>query len=141
MLINLTRSNTPFPLFNTGLIKKDSLKKQILESCQTNKIDAHHIARTSKAQTSYTNVMTEQGHRRRTFFHARGTNALWNGDDLNFEKSKARIFHIGYLLLLNTLDQPNSKFGTKATHLLTQTQATDMKTSVDVVSEDSNRFA
>jgi sugar/nucleoside kinase (ribokinase family) len=140
VLIDLAKSGTPFPLFGAGLVGKDSLGEQILHSCRAHNIDARYIATTSKAPTSYTDVMTEQGHGRRTFFHARGANALWNGDDLDFEKSKARIFHLGYLLLLDALDQRDSKFGTKAARLLAQAQAAGLKTSVDVVSEDSDRF-
>jgi len=140
-LIDLAKSGAPFPLFGAGLVGKDPLGEQILESCRTNNIDARHIATTSKAPTSYTDVMTEQGHGRRTFFHARGANALWSGNELDFEKSRARIFHLGYLLLLDALDQPDSRFGTKAARLLSQAQSAGMKTSVDVVSEDSERFA
>jgi sugar/nucleoside kinase (ribokinase family) len=44
------------------------------------------------------------------------------------------------LLLLDALDQPDSKFGTKAARLLATAQAAGLKTSVDVVSEDSDRF-
>ena len=141
VLIDLAKSGAPFPLFGAGLVGRDPLGEQILESCRAHRIDARHIGTTTKAPTSYTDVMTEQGHGRRTFFHARGANALWNGDDLNFGKSKARIFHLGYLLLLDALDQPDSKFGTKAARLLAQAQAAGIKTSVDVVSEDSDRFA
>ncbi len=141
VLIDLAKSGAPFPLFGAGLIGKDSLGEQILQSCRAHKIDARHIDSTSKAPTSYTDVMTEQGHGRRTFFHARGANALWNGADLNFDRSSARIFHLGYLLLLDALDQPDSKFGTKAARLLARAHVAGLKTSVDVVSEDSDRFA
>ena len=85
--------------------------------------------------------MTEQGNGRRTFFHYRGANALWDGADLDFNKSKARIFHLGYLLLLDALDAPDKKYGTRAAGLLAKAQAAGVKTSVDVVSEDSDRFA
>jgi len=85
--------------------------------------------------------MTEQSDVRRTFFHARGANALWKGDDLDCTKIKARIFHLGYLLLLDELDEPDTKFGTKAARLLAAAQDAGLKTSVDVVSEDSDRFA
>ena len=61
--------------------------------------------------------------------------------DLDFKKHKARIFHLGYLLLLDALDAPDPKFGTKAARLLHAAQQAGMKTSVDVVSEDSDRFA
>jgi sugar/nucleoside kinase (ribokinase family) len=140
VLIDLAKSGVAFPLFGAGLVGRDSLGEQILESCRTHKIDTRRLATTSKAPTSYTDVMTEQRHGRRTFFHARGANALWNGEDLDFGKSKARIFHLGYLLLLDALDQPDSKFGTKAARLLARAQEAGMKTSVDVVSEDSDRF-
>ena len=56
--------------------------------------------------------MTERGNGRRTFFHARGANALWQGDDLDFKKLNARIFHLGYLLLLDALDEPDPRYGT-----------------------------
>ncbi|HEY3913534.1 MAG TPA: PfkB family carbohydrate kinase, partial [Verrucomicrobiae bacterium] len=60
---------------------------------------------------------------------------------LNFKKIKARILHLGYLLLLDALDAPDAKFGTKAAALLRAAQQAGLKTSVDVVSEDSDRFA
>ena len=56
-------------------------------------------------------------------------------------KSRSRIFHLGYLLLLDSLDEPDAKFGTKAARLLARAQAAGVKTSADVVSEDSDRFA
>jgi hypothetical protein len=62
--------------------------------------------------------MTEASDGHRTFFHHRGANALWTGAGLNFRKVNARIFHLGYLLLLDALDAPDAKFGTKAAALL-----------------------
>ena len=63
------------------------------------------------------------------------------GADLDFEKTRPRIFHLGYLLLLDALDERDAKFGTRAARLLAAAQAAGIKTSVDVVSEDSDRFA
>jgi sugar/nucleoside kinase (ribokinase family) len=141
VLVDLARSGTPFPLFAAGLVGQDALGEHILATCRQHKIEVHHLGTTPKAPTSYTDVMTEQGHGRRTFFHARGANALWRGDDLDFNKITARLFHLGYLLLLDALDEPDPRFGTKAARLLAQAQAAGLKTSADVVSEDSDRFA
>jgi sugar/nucleoside kinase (ribokinase family) len=141
VLIGLAKSGAPFPLLGAGLVGKDANGQQILENCRAHKIDTRFLSTTSKAPTSYTDVMTEQGHGRRTFFHARGANALWRGEDLDFQRIKARIFHLGYLLLLDTLDEPDGRFGTRAARLLSEAQAAGIKTSVDVVSEDSDRFA
>ena len=141
VLVDLARSRAPFPLMGAGLVGKDALGDHILKTCRQYKIDARQIGVTPKAPTSYTDVMTELGHGRRTFFHARGANALWNAETLDFKKTSARIFHLGYLLLLDELDKPDAKFGTKAARLLARAQAADIKTSVDVVSEDSDRFS
>jgi sugar/nucleoside kinase (ribokinase family) len=140
VLIDLAKSGASFPLFAAGMVGKDGLGEQILDNCRQHKIDVRHLGATPKAPTSYTDVMTEQGHGRRTFFHARGANALWQGADLDFTRAKPRIFHLGYLLLLDALDQPDAKYGTKAARLLASAQAAGIKTSVDVVSEDSDRF-
>ncbi|MBI1842258.1 MAG: carbohydrate kinase family protein, partial [Verrucomicrobia bacterium] len=96
---------------------------------------------TAEAPTSYTDVMTEKADGKRTFFHLRGANALWKGADIDFSKTKARLFHLGYLLLLDALDEPDVKFGSKAARLLAAAQDAGLKTSVDVVSEDSDRFS
>ncbi len=140
VLMGLARVGAPFPLFGAGLVGKDPLGAEIIKSCRERKVDTRNIGFTSRAPTSYTDVMTEQKDGRRTFFHARGANALWTGQDLDFSKIPARIFHLGYLLLLDALDQPDAKFGTKAARLLSQAQTEGLKTSVDVVSENSDRF-
>src|SRR5262249_48232144 len=140
VLIDLAKSGAPFPLLAAGLVGKDRLGEQILDDCRAHQIDVRHLGVTPKAPTSFTDVMTETGHGRRTFFHARGANALWRGANLDFDRTRPRIFHLGYLLLLDALDEPDPKYGTKAARLLATAQNTGIKTSVDVVSEDSDRF-
>ena len=141
VLIDLAHTGAPFPLLAAGLVGKDELGARILEDCRQHQLDGRYLTTTTRAPTSYTDVMTERGHGRRTFFHARGANALWQGADLDFTRIRARIFHLGYLLLLDALDEPDGKYGTKAARLLAAAQAAGVKTSVDVVSEDSDRFA
>jgi sugar/nucleoside kinase (ribokinase family) len=140
VLIDLAKSGAPFPLFGAGLVGHDDLGRQIMADCRAHAINARWIKTTTKAPTSFTDVMTEQGHGRRTFFHARGANALWEGKDLDFSRVRARIFHLGYLLLLDALDEPDTKFGTRAARLLASARTAGLKTSIDVVSEDSDRF-
>ena len=140
VLIDLARLGADFPLLGAGLVGKDQLGQFILDDCKKQKVDIRLLRATAEAPTSFTDVMTEQSNGKRTFFHARGANANWKGDDLDFTKIKAQIFHLGYLLLLDELDEPDTKFGTKAARLLAAAQEAGMKTSVDVVSEDSDRF-
>src|SRR5260221_6348815 len=140
VLIDLARLGGKFPLHGAGLVGKDALGEVILKDCRQHRIDTHHLRATAVADTSYTDVMTEQSNGRRTFFHYRGANALWRGEDLDFRKLKAAMFHLGYLLLLDALDESDAKFGTRAARLLAAAQSAGLKTSVDVVSEDSDRF-
>jgi sugar/nucleoside kinase (ribokinase family) len=141
VLVDLAKLGAPFPLSAAGLVGKDALGEEILADCAKRKIDTKFLKQTAEAATSFTDVMTEIGNGRRTFFHYRGANALWDGEGLDFFKTKARIFHLGYLLLLDALDAPDKLYGTKAARLLQQAQEAGLKTSVDVVSEDSDRFA
>ena len=128
VLIDLANSGAPFPLMAAGLVGRDSLGQQILEDCRQHKIDVKHLRTTPKAPTSYTDVMTEQSHGRRTFFHARGANALWTGEDLHFSRIPARIFHLGYLLLLDAIDDSDPRYKTRAARLLAGAQAAGIKT-------------
>lgn len=141
VLLNLAKMETGIPLGAAGFVGKDVLGASILDDCKKHKIDTKFLKPTAAAPTSYTDVMTEEGDGKRTFFHLRGANALWKGEGLDFGKTKARIFHLGYLLLLDALDASDAKFGTKAARLLAAAQAAGLKTSVDVVSEDSDRFS
>jgi len=141
VLIDLAKLGVNFPLSAAGLVGKDALGEQILEDCKRHGIDTRFLCASAEAPTSYTDVMTEINGGRRTFFHNRGANALWDGRDLNFSKTKARIFHLGYLLLLDALDAADKKFGTRAAAVLADAQDAGIKTSVDAVSEDSDRFA
>src|SRR5208282_4380477 len=45
-----------------------------------------------------------------------------------------------YLLLLDRLDQPDATFGTVAARVLQRAKAAGCQTSIDLVSEDSDRF-
>jgi sugar/nucleoside kinase (ribokinase family) len=140
VLLDLAILGADFPLMGAGLVGKDALGDLILDDCRKHKIETRFLSKTSDAHTSYTDVMTEEGNGRRTFFHYRGANAFWKGEDLDFSKVKSAIFHLGYLLLLDSLDQADAKFGTKAARLLAAAQQAGIRTSVDVVSEDSDRF-
>ncbi len=141
VLLDLAKMGAQFPLQGAGLVGKDALGQYILEDCRRNGIDPKFIAVNEDALTSYTDVMTEKEGGRRTFFHCRGANATWDGSDIDFSASDCRIFHLGYLLLLDAIDAEDPEYGTRGAALLAAAQHAGLKTSLDVVSEDSDRFA
>ncbi|MFO7937815.1 MAG: carbohydrate kinase family protein [Kiritimatiellia bacterium] len=139
-LVDLAKLGADFPLEAVGLVGDDENGGLILKDCEKYGIDATQIHWTKKAPTSYTDVMTVKSTGRRTFFHARGANALLSEEHFNLEASNARIFFLGYLLLLDALDIVADDGTTGAARLLKQAGELGFKRAVDVVSEDSNRF-
>jgi sugar/nucleoside kinase (ribokinase family) len=141
VLVDLALMGAAFPLEAAGLVGADENGKWIIERCTELDIATRALKHTEAAPTSYTDVMTVQNNGRRTFFHARGANALLDSPHFNFAETGARIFHLGYLLLLDRIDGPSATHGTVAAEVLARAQEAGLKTSIDVVSEDSDRFA
>ena len=101
-------------------------------------IDLSMVKRNGR--TSFTAVMSNNQTKERTFFQHAGANAYYGEDDIDWDNLDVNIFHIGYILLLPHLDQPDAEFGTKMARLLNRAQSLGMKTSIDVVSESGDRF-
>jgi sugar/nucleoside kinase (ribokinase family) len=141
LLIDLAKLGADFPLIGAGIIGQDEAGDWILETCKKVGVDTELILRRSDQPTSYTDVMTVASTGRRTFFHQRGANALFDIDSIRLETCHAKIFHLGYLLLLDRLDQPSVEYGTRAAELLQMATELGFITTVDVVSEESDRFA
>ena len=141
ILIDLAKLGTDFPLIGAGIIGQDEPGDWILETCKNVGVSTAMIQRTIDQPTSYTDVMTVASTGRRTFFHQRGANTLFDVDSICLDNCDAKIFHLGYLLLLDKLDQPSPEFGTRAAELLQNASKLGFITSVDVVSEESCRFA
>lgn len=140
VLLSLAKAGAPFPLHAAGLLGKDAAGADILEDCRKHKVDTKLLLQTPKAATSFTDAMSEAQGGRRTFLHYRGANALWRGDGLDFKKLKVRHFHLAYLLLLDGMDQADPLYGTHAARVLAAAQAAGVRTSVDVITENSDRY-
>src|SRR5690606_23961793 len=93
------------PLEGGGVVGDDDMGKEILRRCKEMGIYRGQIKPLSGTRTSYTDVMTVRDSGQRTFFHYRGANALLEKEDFDFTHSFAKIFHLGYLLLLDKLDK------------------------------------
>lgn len=144
VLTDIAKLKLDIPLYGIGCVGGDSYGEFLREHCRTLGIDSEMLIALDDYPTSYTDVMTLQGSGERTFFHARGANALFNPDHVSIDKlveKKINIFHFGYLLLLDSMDEPDPEFGTVAGRLLHQVKEAGIETSIDVVSESSDRFS
>jgi sugar/nucleoside kinase (ribokinase family) len=139
--INLKMLDPELPIAVAGCIGDDDDGQYVLDELSSRDIDVSAI-RTSKTKpTSYTDVMTVTGTGQRTFFHDRGANSEWSYDDIPFESfSQFKIAQIGYILLLDGMDAEDSEYGTVMAKAFAEFQRMGLKTAVDVVSENSDRF-
>lgn len=141
VLGDLARLKAPFPLCGVGVVGGDEDGRYIVRSFRELGVDVSQIATTTAAPTSYTDVMTEEATGARSFFHHRGANALFGPEHVTVAALTGRIFHLGYVLLLDRMDQPDDEYGTVAARLLCALQEAGIKTSLDLVSEESDRYA
>lgn len=140
VLKDLAKLEVDFPLEGVGLVGDDERGAGIIQECTDMGIDTSQIQKKEGAFTSYTDVMTVKSTGRRTFFHQRGANAQLGIDDFNFSASSAKLFHLGYLLLLDQLDHIDKDGMTGATKVLKLAKDNGYLTSADIVSEKSDRF-
>lgn len=102
-------------------------------SIKTAGVDTAYIARNGE-KTSFTEVMSVSGGQR-TFFTYAGASATFGYEDIPFEKLNVKMLHLGYFLLLDKVD------GGDGEKILKRTQELGIKTSIDLVSENSDRYS
>jgi sugar/nucleoside kinase (ribokinase family) len=141
VLKDLAKMGAPFPLAAAGLIGEDPTGDQIIHDCQAHGIDTARLCRTLAAPTSYTDAFTVESSGRRTFFHQRGANSLLAPEHIDFSGSRARVFYLGYFMLLETLDRVEAGGRTGASRVLEAAQHARMLTVADMVSVEHADFA
>lgn len=91
-------------------------------------------------ETPFTDVIQDMSDKTRTFFSFKGNSTLFDESSFDLTKLNAEILHVAYILLLDALDQEDSEYGTKMAKLLKKAQDLGIKTSIDIVSENNNRY-
>ncbi len=123
-----------------GKVGADDAGNFALSVMESKGIDCSQVRRIEGVPTTFTDVMSVEGTGERTFFNMHGADSRLLPDDIDVAKLDCDIFHLGYLLLLDGLDAPDAQYGTKAARVLAKVQAAGIKTSIDIVSEQSKRF-
>ena len=139
LIIDLARLDQKIPIKVSGIIGDDENGQLIVDTLKKySNIDTQGVVKGER--TAVTFAMTEKESKQRTFFFDPGTTLEYNESQIDYEKMKSEIFHLEYLLLLGTLDQPDQEYGTKAAKVLATAQKYGMETSIDMVSEESGRY-
>ena len=136
---DLARLDPELPLQASGFAGHDAEGDFLMQELgKYPNLDLSMVRRDGR--TSFTAVMSNNQTKERTFFQHAGANAYYCEDHIDWEKLRADIFHIGYILLLPALDQEDPEYGTRMARLLHRVQEMGIRTSIDVVSESGDRF-
>lgn len=129
------------PLYCHGCIGDDDAGRFIMDFLKNNHINADAVRVKPGTMTSFTDVMSIRSSGERTFFQARGANMTFGPEDLDFDSiARCDMFHIGYALILDRFDEEDPAYGTVMAKTLKKVQSLGVKTSMDVVSEEGERF-
>lgn len=139
VLADLAHLESGLPLYAGGCVGRDSQGDEIMAAVERMGINSEGMCRVDAA-TSYTDVMADMTTGTRTFFHHHGANACFGEEHINKICADAKIFHLGYLLLLKRMDAADEEYGVVAARVLKGLQQRGYLTSVDVVSEEGDRF-
>ncbi len=140
ILKNLAKLAPDLPLEACGLLGDDPESTWVLDDCKQAGICTSQLNSRAGPSTSVTDAMTDVSTGRRTFFHARGANAELSVEDFDFRNTSAKIFSLGYLMLLDQLDQLDEDGNTGASTVLKNARAEGLITAVDVVSTAHPQF-
>ena len=141
VLKDLAAMGADYPLEAIGLVGKDDYGDWIVGDCAAAGIGTGQLRQSTEAPTSYTDAMTVRDTGRRTFFHQRGANALLSAEDFDFSTTSARLFLLGYLMLLDQLDSFDDEGRTGASRVLEAARAAGLITIIDFVSTGHPQFA
>ena len=120
------------PVFACGLIGNDGYGDELLSRLGRYKnIDTSLLRR--EGQTAFSDVLSDINTRARAFLTFTGACSTFCEDHVPLDELTCKIFHVGYVLLLDALDQPDEECGTKMARLLKHVQQRGILTSVDMV--------
>ena len=120
-------------VFAIGTVGSDELGAYVLGELQRNGVDTSGVRVADGETTSFTDVMSVDGGQR-TFFTYPGGSAAFGYDDIDWESLSCKMLHLGYFLLLEKVD------GGDGLRILKEAKSRGIKTSIDLVSENSDRY-
>lgn len=116
-----------------GKIGHDENGEYVKNILSQNGVDIKHVVE-GNDKTSFTEVMSVTGGQR-TFFTYAGASADFGVTDIDLDELNIKMLHLGYFLLLDKIDNGDGE------KILKAAKDKGIKTSIDLVSENSNRYS
>ena len=130
--LDLKKIDSNLPVWAVGRIGKDAEGQFVADKMKDGGVNTDYLTLCDE-KTSFTEVMSVAGGQR-TFFTYAGASAGFGLSDVPFACAP-KILHLGYFLLLKTVDEGD---GLK---ILKEAKAQGIETSIDLVSENSDRYS
>lgn len=132
--IDLKKISPELRISAIGKIGDDENGEFVIKALKDSGVDNINLSVIKNEATSFTDVMSIEGGQR-TFFTYSGASSYFGEEDVDFNAIDPKILHLGYFLLLEKTDNGD---GLK---ILKKAQAKGIKTSIDLVSENSDRYS
>jgi sugar/nucleoside kinase (ribokinase family) len=132
--LDLKKLRPTLDVLAIGKISRDSNGELVLKALRDGGLNVSGIIENADEKTSFTEVMSITNGQR-TFFTYPGASANLGFGDIDFDKISSRILHLGYFLLLDKIDAGDG------INILKEASLRGIKTSIDLVSENSDRYA
>ena len=131
--LDLKKICPALPVQVFGRVGGDEDGMFVRQTLQQAGLDTAGLTTDTDAQTSFTEVMSISGGQR-TFFTYSGASAAFGAEDVVFGQQLPRLLHLGYFLLLQKVDEGDGL------EILKAAKAQGILTSIDLVSENSDRY-
>lgn len=132
--LDLKKISPDLPVRVFGRVGNDEDGAYVRKTLLDAGLDIAGLLMDANAPTSFTEVMSVTGGQR-TFFTYSGASAEFGREDVDFGENLPEILHLGYFLLLQKVDDGDGL------EILKAAKAKGVCTSIDLVSENSDRYA
>ena len=131
--IDLKRLCPALTVKAVGKVGADENGEYVKTVLSENDVDVENVSVCAE-KTSFTQVMSVTGGQR-TFFTYAGASADFGENDITMSALNVKMLHLGYFLLLDKIDNGDGE------KVLKLAQEAGVKTSIDLVSENSDRYS
>lgn len=132
--LDIKRVCPELAVYAAGTIGDDAEGDFVTAALREGGIDITGLTVLPSEKTSFTEVMSVPG-AQRTFFTYAGASAQFSSEHLRFSEQYPRLLHLGYFLVLKKVDEG------EGLRILKTAQSCGIETSIDLVSENSQRYA
>ena len=131
--IDLKKLRPSIDVFALGRVGDDASGSYVLGVMKEQGVNTDGVKVSKGGVTGFTDVMSIVGGQR-TFFAHSGTNDEFCSEDIPWDTLSASMLHLGYFLLLKKIDEGEGLL------ILKEAKKRGIKTSIDLVSEHSDRY-